>query len=109
MNNDSTVVIIIFALIAISSFLIGYIVKKYKMADIISGYDSSRDNPEVVCKLMGDNMMLMGIAIGILTVAFYFFKNEISAKLYTFTNIAIIILLCINIYYRWNKNIKNKL
>ncbi|HEY5587373.1 MAG TPA: hypothetical protein VIK86_00295 [Candidatus Paceibacterota bacterium] len=76
------------------------------MADIISGFDSSRDDPKVVCKITGDNMMLIGAILLLMTIVYFFTRYTFPIKIFIFTNIAIIVLLCTNIYYRWNKYLK---
>lgn len=108
MNTSETlIVLILFFIVSIFSIALGYIIKKHNMADIISGFDSSRDDPKIVCKITGDNLMLMGAMLLLMTVIYFFTRHILSLKVLVFTNLAIIVLLCINIYYRWNKYLKD--
>ena len=105
-NTEILTVLILITIISIFSMGLGYVVKKYTMADIISGFDRSRDDPKVVCKITGDNLMLMGAMMLLMVVIYFFARHILSLEVFVFTNLAIIVLLCGNIYYRWNKYLK---
>lgn len=107
MNEEMRTVLIVFSIIALTNMFLGYIIKKKKMVDIISGYDSKLDDTEFLANLVGNNMFIMGLVELVLSAIILVIRNLDLINIYIFSNIAIILFICIKIYYRWNKERKN--
>ena len=102
MSKDVIPTLIIFSSMSVFNIFLGYIIKKYKMADIISGFDRRKDDPDIVCKIVGDNFILMGLLGILLGVVYYFVKEKMSVIIYIIAFMSIMILTIINMLIRYN-------
>lgn len=87
--------------------ILGICIKKYRMANIIAGFNPDKYDKDKVSDIAGDNVFLAGIVIiffGILRVFFVEFKSILSIS----ENISIFLVI-INWFYKSNKfGLKNK-
>ena len=110
MANEFIVSLWIFGLISLFNIPLGFTVKKNKMVDIVSGYNSKRDDPCVVSKLLGDNLILMGTLGILITLIYFIIKDIVSVESYIIAMVSMILGILINYYIRWyNYRKDNKL
>ena len=42
---------------------VGFVIKKYNIGNIIIGFNSKKDDERIISKLVGENLILMGIML----------------------------------------------
>ena len=113
MNTEAIGCLIVISIMTIANIIIGLIIKRKKVVDIISGYDEKLDNKEFIAELFGNHMIILGV-IEIITslvyVAVVILKPSKSViEYYVFGNAIMVILVCAKIYYRMSKARKNNM
>lgn len=87
--------------------ILGICIKKYRMTDIVAGFNPDKYDRDKVSDIAGSNIFLAGIVIiffGVLRAFFVKYESilSISEKI-------TILLVIINLFYRCNKfGLKNK-
>lgn len=76
--------------------LLGFLIKKYQLSDIIAGYDSRKDDKKKLCDIVGSNFLLMGLLMIFITIL-YFFVPALDLNLYTTSMLIIIFGLILKI------------
>ncbi|MCM1990981.1 DUF3784 domain-containing protein [Oceanirhabdus seepicola] len=107
MIEDYIPVIIIHLILSIIFLFLGFLVKKYKLGNIISGFNPKKDDPDIICPLFGENFIFLGILGLVLIIISYFAKGMISLKFFSITYYTILTVVVINIYYRMHIIRKN--
>lgn len=88
MSSDAEIAWIVFIIWGSFNILLGFIIKKYQLADIIAGYDSSKYDKKKICDIVGSDFFLMGLLMVFITII-YFFVPALNLYLYI-TNMLII-------------------
>ncbi|MPQ43579.1 hypothetical protein [Clostridium tarantellae] len=101
MNNLITS--LIFILLGVFNFFIGKKIKKEQIIGVISGFDKQKDDRKVLCDLIGNNFMAMGV-LGILISIFYMTRiSKISLGMFIFLYVFMMIITIINIAFKSDK------
>ncbi|MCR1934818.1 hypothetical protein ACQX0N_00395 [Clostridium tepidum] len=110
MTNEFIVSLWIFGLISLFNIPLGLTIKKNKMVDIVSGYNSKRDDSSIVSKLLGDNLILMGVLGILITLIYFIIKDIVSVESYIIVMVSMTLGILTNYYIRWyNYRKHNKL
>lgn len=103
MNNDPDLTRILFIIIGVFTIFFGYIINRFKLADIIAGYNPRKYDKNILCRIVGTNLILMGGMIVLVSILYYIFEQNISYWIYSSTIILIIIACLLNIMTRAKK------
>ena len=101
MSNNEVIGLVIGLLVGLIGIILSVCIKKYKMANLISGFNPNKHDEEKISKIVGDNIFLAGMII------IFFAIINVVAKDYSYIlnyaeSISIIVIV-INIIYRTNK------
>lgn len=72
MNSDAEASRIIILIMGSFNFLLGFIIKKFQLAEIISGFDERKYDKKKSADFAGGNFMLVGLLMILLTILYYF-------------------------------------
>lgn len=91
----------IILMIGLIGITLGRLVKKHKLAYIISGIDLDKYDKNKLCDIVGSILMIQGIALVMLSYINYLFDNK--EPIIIISTIIVIIGGIICIYHRVNK------
>lgn len=83
MNNDLVVAQVLFSIIGIFNILLGYLIKRYKLVNIIAGFNPAKDDKIKTADIYGSNFMLMGLLMILITIIYYIIPSQ-NINLYYF-------------------------
>lgn len=72
MDNDAEAARIVFLIMGSFNILLGFLMKKYQLADIIAGFDERKYDRKKSADIVGSNFFLMGLLMILITVLYYF-------------------------------------
>ncbi len=81
MNSDAEIVRIVFLVMGSFDVLLGFLIRKYQLADIIAGYDPNKYDKKQLCDIVGSNFLLMGLLMIFITIL-YFFVPTLDLNVY---------------------------
>lgn len=90
---------IAFFILGIFTIFLGYIINKFKFADIIAGFNPDKYDRDIICRIWGVNLGLMGALLTFLSIIYYFVPS-MSAALYETANTLIMIGCILNMILR---------
>lgn len=102
MVNDPTLVRIVFLIIGFFTLLLGYLIKKNQIADIIAGFNPNKFDKKIFTQIYGNNLMLMGFLIILITLI-YFILPTLNFYFYSIVVVLIVISLLIKMIYSTSK------
>lgn len=103
MNSDAEIARVVFIVMGIFDVLLGFIIKRYQLADIIAGYDSHKYDKKKITDIVGSNFILMGLLIIFITIVYYFVP-ALNLDLYITSMLIIIFGLMIKIIWDTSKH-----
>ena len=89
MNSDAENVRIVFLVMGSFDVLLGFLIKKYQLADIIAGYNPRKYDKKQLCDIVGSNFLLMGRLMIFITIL-YFFVPALDLNVYIASMLIII-------------------
>ena len=98
-----TSLIIIFIIVNGSLLLIGFLIKKYRLSELIIEFNINRDNKEKISALVGNNLMFAGLISFIGESIYFVVRNKISYNYYIIYFLLTILGLLLNIYIKWHE------
>lgn len=107
MNNDAEIARIIFLIMGSFNILLGFVMKKYQLVDIIAGYDERKYDKKKSADIVGSNFLLMGLLM-ILITSIYFFVPTLNLYLYVASMLIVILGLIVKIVWDTSKHAKIK-
>ena len=96
MNSDAEIARIVFLVMGSFDVLLGFLIKKYQLADIIAGYDPNKYDKKKLCDIVGSNFLLMGLLLIFITIV-YFFIPTLNLYLYIGSILSVIFGLLLKI------------
>lgn len=72
MNDDTETIRIVFLIMGAFDILLGFVIKKYQLADIVAGFNPYKHDKKRTTDIVGSNFMLMGILMILITVIYFF-------------------------------------
>lgn len=82
---------------------VGFVIKKYNIGNIIIGFNSKKDDERIISKLVGENLILMGIMLLFGEGLVYIVRDKIDIMYYMYFILLTIGGFLLNIYGRWFK------
>lgn len=105
MNNDAEITRIIFLIWGVFNILLGFIMKKYQLAEIIAGFDERKYDKKKSADIAGSNFMLMGLLMIFITII-YFFVPALNLYVYITSILTVYVGLIIRIVWDSLKHAK---
>ena len=81
MGSDAEIARIVFLVMGSFDVLLGFLIKKYQLADIIAGYNPRKYDKKQLCDIVGSNFLLMGLLMIFITIL-YFFVPALDLNVY---------------------------
>jgi hypothetical protein len=103
MNNDAEIVRVVFLIMGSFDVLLGFVIKRFQLADIIAGYDFHKYDKKKITDIVGSNFILMGLLIIFITIVYYFVP-ALNLDLYITSMLIIIFGLVIKIVWDTSKH-----
>lgn len=99
MNIDASTIKIIFSALGIFNILLGRLMIKYQLVDIISVFNSNKYDKEKTSEIYGANLILMGLLMILVTIV-YSILSSLGIKPYIIIIAAIVLITTVKIIYR---------
>ena len=99
MDNIGVIICTVFA---IFNILLGYMIKKLQLADIIAGFNCNKYDKQRSSEIVGSNFILMGMLMLLLNVLYHL--QLISTNSYKIALFLTVLILIIKIIYSMNKH-----
>jgi Domain of unknown function (DUF3784) len=71
-GSDADIGRIVILIMGCFNVLLGFVIRKYQLAEIISGYNPDKYDKKKICDIVGGNFLLMGLLMIFVTVIYYF-------------------------------------
>ena len=96
MSSDADAARIVFVIMGSFDVLLGFIIKKFQLVDIIAGYDARKYDKKKMADIVGSNFLLMGLLLIFITIV-YFFIPTLNLYLYIGSILSVIFGLLLKI------------
>ena len=107
MDSDADGARVVFLIMGSFDILLGFIIKKFQLADIVAGYDSKKHDKKKTADIVGSNFILMGLLLVFITIIYYFVPS-LNLNLYITSMLIIIFGLTIKMAWDTSKHAKIK-
>lgn len=105
MSNDADIARIVFLIMGSFNILLGFLMMKYQLADIIAGFDERKYDRKKSADIVGSNFLLMGLLMIFITILYYFVPS-LGLNLYVVSILIVWLGLIVKIVWDTSKHAK---
>ncbi len=102
MGNEKIVFLIVTFLMGGMLTFFGWVIKTQNAGDMLNGFDDQKDDKEKVSKIMGKNLLTIGISVTVIGLIGVIFVNKYLEYI-AYIQIAVTIIGLAIGYYKTNK------
>lgn len=95
---------VVFLGMGIFNIILGFVIKKMQLADMIIGYKPKIHDKEKICDIIGQHFIFMGMIMLLLT--FIYYVTRMNEDIYFYTQIGTVIILVAKMYFNINRDAK---
>ena len=96
--REAEIVRLVFLIMGAFDLMLGFLIKKFELADLVSGYNPKKHDKKKTADIVGSNFMLMGLLMILLTVIYIVFPG-LDLNIYIASQLIIIAGLMIRMEY----------
>jgi hypothetical protein len=96
--REAEIVRLVFLIMGAFDLMLGFLIKKFELADLVSGYNPKKHDKKKTADIVGSNFMLMGLLMILLTVIYIVFPG-LDLNIYIASELIIIAGLMIRMEY----------
>ena len=105
MSSDAEMARIVFLIMGSFNILLGFLMMKYQLADIIAGFDERKYDRKKSADIVGSNFLLMGLLMILITIIYYFVPS-LGLNLYVVSILIVWLGLIVKIVWDTSKHAK---